>query len=402
LNGCPRVAFMTDSYNEVNGVALTSRRFEAYATQRRLPFLCVRAGDRTAVKDEEAGTVSLELERGPISFSIDRRQRHDLALWRYRDFVIKAMRSFKPDLVHITGPSDVGQLGAYVAHVMRLPLVASWHTDLHKFAAERLEKLLSFLPQGPRATIGRATRRYCLDALVRFYKIPRCILAPNEELIGLLKARTGKPVFLMQRGVDTNLFTPARRDRDYNDFTIGYAGRLTPEKNIRFLVEIERALIGRGRSDYRFLIVGDGYERPWLERHLTGRAHFTGMLTGEELARAYANMDLFVFPSRTDTFGNVVLEALSSGVPAVVTGDGGPKYLVKPGITGAVARDDTDFIDSVMSLMGGGDLHQAMREQARRHAQATSWDTVFDGVYRAYGQCLNKAPITELASAYAR
>lgn len=402
MRDCPRVAFMTDSYNEVNGVALTSRRFVSYAAERGLPFMCVRAGERTTVMDEGPALSGVELRRGPISFSIDRRQRHDLALWRYRDFLIKTFQSFKPDLIHITGPSDVGQLGALVAHLMRLPLVASWHTDLHKFAAQRLGKAVSFLPLGPHAALGRLTEQSCLKALVRFYKIPRVLLAPNEELIAMLRSRTQKPVFLMQRGVDTNLFSPAKRNRDWSEFTIGYAGRVTPEKNVRFLVDIERALISQGKSNYRFLIVGDGYDRPWLERHLSSKAHFTGMITGEELAQAYANMDLFVFPSHTDTFGNVVLEALASGVPAVVTADGGPKFLVKPGVTGAVAGDDNDFIDSVISLMGGGDLHRAMKDQARRHAQLNCWDKVFDAVYRAYNECLTGNSMTEFASAYAR
>jgi phosphatidylinositol alpha 1,6-mannosyltransferase len=401
LNAQPRIAFMTDSYNEVNGVALTSQRFVEYARERGLPFLCVRAGDSTQAEAEDInGVCSLELERGRLSFFIDRRQRHDLALWRYKRVLASMFKSFKPDLVHITGPSDVGQLGAYAAHVLRIPLVASWHTDLHKFAAHRLGKLLSFAPRGPRDWMERMAERYCLDALVRFYKIPRCLLAPNEEIVKMLKIRTGKPVYLMRRGVDTNLFSPARRRRDDQEFVIGYVGRLTPEKNVRLLVEIERALIRAGRSGYRFLIVGDGYERQWLEKRMT-RAQFTGMITGEDLATAYANMDVFAFPSRTDTFGNVVLEALASGVPAVVTSDGGPKYLVKAGVTGLVARDDTDFIDAVVSLIGGGDLHRAMREQARRHAWANCWDNVFDAVYRVYNECLAQTSVTQLARAYA-
>jgi phosphatidylinositol alpha 1,6-mannosyltransferase len=396
---CPRVAFVTDSYHEINGVAHTSRRFEAYAMEQGLPFLCVRAGDTTYVT-ENGSVTSLDLKRGPISFGIDRRQRHDLALWRHGQTLKKTFFSFKPDIVHITGPSDVGQLAAYIAHIMRLPLVASWHTDLHKFLARRLEKSLSLAPPAVRVAVGRLAERYSLDALIRFYKIPRLLLAPNEELIKLLKERTGKPVYLMGRGVDTELFSPTRRDRNDSQFTIGYVGRLTPEKNVRLLIEIERALMSAGRSDYRFLIVGDGYERAWLEQNLK-RATFTGLITGEELARAYADMDLFVFPSHTDTFGNVVLEALASGTPAVVTADGGPKYLIKAGITGAIASDDRDFIDCVVSLVGGGDLHRAMRDQARRYACAHSWNSVFEAVYRAYRDCLNQASEKELSRAYA-
>ena len=399
MSAIPRVAFLTDSYHEVNGVALTSRRFQEYAVKKDRPFLCVRAGDSTRC-GKEGGIETLDLKRGPISFGIDRRQRHDLALWRYRDLLRRTFCSFKPDIVHITGPSDIGQLGALVAHLMRIPLVASWHTDLHKYAAYRLRKSLSLIPRNLSRAIGDLAERRCLDALVRFYQIPRAILAPNEEIIELLADRTRKPVYIMRRGVDTELFTPAKRDHYCGEFTLGYVGRLTPEKNVRLLAEVGRALEAAGRTNYRFLIVGDGYERTWLERNIK-RAEFTGFLAGEALAKAYANMDLFLFPSRTDTFGNVVLEALSSGTPAVVTADGGPKYLVTPGVTGVVAPDDAQFVAAVRELMDGGRLHQVMRQQARKHACSTSWDQVFDSVYRVYVGCLGESPKMELSRAYA-
>jgi len=401
MNAAPRVAFLTDSYHEVNGVAQTSRHFESYAAHNNLPFLCVRAGPST--RTGAIGTVrTLDLKRGPVSFTIDRRQKHDLALWRYRHLLADSFRSFKPDVVHITGPSDIGQLGAFVAHVMEIPLVASWHTELHKFAATRLEKLLAFAPAVTRSRITELVERRALDALIRFYKIPRAILAPNEEIVQMLKRRTSKPVYLMRRGVDNDLFTPDRRDSDCPSFTFGYVGRLTPEKNVRLLVDVERALLAQARSDYRFLIVGDGYERHWLESNLR-KAEFTGILTGESLARAYANMDLFLFPSHTDTFGNVALEALSSGVPVVATADGGPKFLVKQGLTGAVAADDSEFVERAISYMSTGTLHQQMRKQARAFACSHSWGAVFDLVYRAYAVSLNKTmPAGLSATAYAR
>lgn len=105
-------------------------------------------------------------------------------------------------------------------------------------------------------------------------------------------------------------------------FTLGFVGRLTVEKNVRLLVELEKALLGLGCKNFRFLIVGQGVLEPWLRENLR-HGTFAGVLKGDALARAYAKMDVFTFPSRTDTFGNVVLEALASGVPAVVTNEGG-------------------------------------------------------------------------------
>jgi len=121
----------------------------------------------------------------------------------------------------------------------------------------------------------------------------------------------------MPRGVDAELFHPAKRTRDLEDTVrvLGFVGRLSVEKNIGLLAEIEHAL---NQNKEKFLIVGHGGDEAWLRERMP-RAEFTGVLRGEELSRAYANMDLFVFPSHTDTFGNVVLEALASGVPAIVT-----------------------------------------------------------------------------------
>ena len=126
------------------------------------------------------------------------------------------------------------------------------------------------------------------------------------------------------------------------------------------------------------------------------RAEFPGVLRGEALATAYANMDLFVFPSHTDTFGNVVLEALASGVPAIVTPDGGPCTIVRDGHTGRIATDQ-DFAAAVVSVLGDPAKHAAMREAARTYALTMSWDSVFEGVYAAYETIL-PCPLTERAT----
>src|SRR5262249_28243966 len=156
----------------------------------------------------------------------------------------------------------------------------------------------------------------------------KLLFAPNPELTELLSHRTGRPARIMRRGIDTHLFSPARRRRTDGAFVIGYVGRLSPEKNVRMLAELETALLAAGLTNYRFLIVGEGVERAWLGSHMCS-AELPGILRGEKLAEAYASMDAFVFPSATDTFGNVVLEAMASGVPPVVSTSGGPKFLVE-------------------------------------------------------------------------
>jgi glycosyltransferase involved in cell wall biosynthesis len=141
-----------------------------------------------------------------------------------------------------------------------------------------------------------------------------------------------------------------------------------------------------GHKSFRFLVVGHGGDEAWLRERLRP-AEFTGVLRGEALSEAYANMDLFVFPSHTDTFGNVVLEALASGVPAVVTPDGGPKTIVHDGETGRIVPD-AEFATAVSGILRNPSKHAAMREAARAYALTASWDSVFEGVYRAYESIL--------------
>src|SRR5262249_7065101 len=154
---------------------------------------------------------------------------------------------------------------------------------------------------------------------------------------------TGRACYLMPRGVDAQLFDPAKRTRaaDDREQVLGFVGRLSVEKNIAGLVQVQNELEQMGLKNFRFLIIGHGGDEAWLRERLH-RAEFTGVLRGEALSTAYANMDLFVFPSHTDTFGNVVLEALASGVPAVVTPDGGPRTIVREGQTGRIVND-TEF-----------------------------------------------------------
>ena len=223
-----------------------------------------------------------------------------------------------------------------------------------------------------------------LWATSQFYKLARVLFAPNEELCRMLERTTGRPCFLMQRGVDTEWFSPMQRTREAGDraVVLGYVGRLSVEKNVALLARVERELAAMGVGGVRFLIVGHGSEEAALRRDLK-EAEFAGVLRGAALAQAYANMDVLVFPSHTDTFGNVVLEALASGVPAVVTPDGGPKFIVRDGETGFVTEDDR-FAGAVAELVRDRARLEAMRVKAREYALGCSWDAVFERVYAGY------------------
>jgi glycosyltransferase involved in cell wall biosynthesis len=383
-----RVAYFPDSFHEINGVAHTSRHFEGFARRRNLPFLCVRAGDRAQALTEDGNVWTLELPRGFLSFALEKDLRYDPAFLRHIPLIGEVLERFKPDLIHITGPSEVGMLGAGLAHHMGLPLAASWHTNVHEYLARRSEWFLNFLPERQSAAAGQKIEDLTMAAAAKFYSVAQVLFAPNLELCQLLERTTGRPCHLMPRGVDAQLFRPDKRKRDPEDheFVLGFVGRLSVEKNVALLAQVQEELEKMGQTNFRFLIVGHGGELDWLRERLP-RAEFPGVLRGEELAAAYASMDLFVFPSHTDTFGNVVLEALASGVPAIVTPDGGPCTIVHDGETGRIVPDE-GFAAAVAEVLADPEKHAAMRKAARAYALTASWDSVFEGVYAGYESIL--------------
>ena len=383
-NSLPRVAYFPDSFHEVNGVAHTSRHFEAFARRRNLPFLCVRAGDRPQALIEDGNVLTLELPRGVLSFALEKDLRFDPAFLRHVPLIQETLDRFRPDLVHITGPSEVGILGAGLAHNLGLPLAASWHTNVHEYAARRSGWFLRYLPPSHAEGAAQTIEDLAMTAAAAFYRIARVLFAPNLELCRQLEKLTGRPCHLMPRGVDAELFHPSKRNRpaDDRDQVLGFVGRLSVEKNVALLARVQEELEQLGHRSFRFMIVGHGAEEVWLRERLP-RAEFTGVLRGEALSAAYANMDLFVFPSHTDTFGNVVLEAMASGVPAIVTPSGGPCTIVRDGQTGRIVPD-AEFAAAVASVLADPVKHAQMRQAARAHAETASWDSVFEGVYAAY------------------
>ena len=378
-----RIAFLPDSFHEVNGVAHTARNFTAYAGRKDIPFLCVRAGTQQPALQQEGSVLSLELPRSRLSIPLEKDLGFDPLYLRHGRALGYVLRQFQPDLIHITGPSELGILGAYFARKLGIPLAGSWHTNVHEYAGRRMHRFGRVLPALPRLAESAS-----LAATVRFYRMARVLFAPNQDLCDLLAQRTGRPTFLMPRGVDTALFDPARRTRprDSKTFVLGYVGRLSVEKNVQLLAAIQRDLRSRGVQHTRFRIVGHGSEEAALRRALPD-AEFPGVLRSQALAAAYADMDLFVFPSETDTFGNVVLEALASGVPALVTHGGGPRFIVRDGVTGLVRSPDA-FAGAVAELLGAPAQLAGMRLAARQHAHSCSWDAVFDRVLQDYSVML--------------
>jgi phosphatidylinositol alpha 1,6-mannosyltransferase len=152
----PRVAYFPDSFHEVNGVAHTSRNFVAYAQRHGLPFLCVRAGTREISFEQVGELRTLELRRSRGSVRMEKDLEFDTLFWRHGGAIRQELERFRPDLIHITGPSELGMFGAYFAWEMGVPLAASWHTNLHEYAARRMGWLTGRMSESHGAAIERS------------------------------------------------------------------------------------------------------------------------------------------------------------------------------------------------------------------------------------------------------
>jgi phosphatidylinositol alpha 1,6-mannosyltransferase len=171
---------------------------------------------------------------------------------------------------------------------------------------------------------------------------------------------------------------------------------------VRTLAKLEAALLEKGYRNFEFVIVGEGAEQEWLRNNMRN-VEFTGVLTGPELWRTFANFDVLAFPSETDTFGLVVLEAFASGVPAVVPDRGGPQFTVRHGQSGFVSHNFGEIVAYTAQLMDQPAMLASMRVAARKQALETSWDSIFKGMYEAYecrlGSETNPNPLPDAASA---
>jgi len=383
MSDIPRVALFADTFHETNGAANFLRRLVNFAQEKNYEMLCVRSGGQT--RHYREGSVSfLDLRRGRISIPLDGALKFDPFLWKHKKLVKQTLEDFEPDIIHVTGLNDISQFGYFFAHYRRTPAIATWHTNAHEYAARRLLTLFPFVSCQAKEKIGKAIEKITFRGLMKVYFLAQMQVAPNEELVAAIQCLTRRPTFLLGRGVDTSFLSPIKRKRsDRDEIVIGFVGRLRPEKNVRFLGCIEAALRQANIENYKFKIVGEGGERCWLEKNLRN-AELTGEIFGEELARTYADMDLFVFPSQTDAFGNVVLEAMSSGVPAIVMTEGGPKFLIKHGEDGFIADGEKDFVETIISLIKNPHRISALGAAAHRSAQRYSWERIFEKMFDYY------------------
>ena len=306
--------------------------------------------------------------------------------------VKRDLAEFSPNIVHVASPDFVSHRAVTWARRHHVAAVASVHT--------RFETYLSYYHLQWIEPEVRAILR-------RFYHRCEVVLAPAESTAAILRAqRMNRDIHIWSRGIDREQFNPERRDMDWrrglgvadDELIVAFLGRIVMEKGLDVFSEAIQAFGARGVK-HRVLVIGDGPARPWFEQQLPN-AIFLGERTGSDVARALASADVLLNPSITETFGNVTLEAMASGLPVVAAVASGTTSLVVDRVTGTlVEADDIEgFADALEAYARDPDLRLSHGLGGLTVAQTMDWDTINSAVIRAYRHAIVKRErLTRLA-----
>ena len=288
--------------------------------------------------------------------------------------ITEALAEGRYDIVHLCSPGPSGLAALMLARVMELPVIGSYHTELAAYAGLRSENpTLEFMTS---------------MALAKFYGACQVVLSPSASsdarLVGL-----GIPagrISRWDRGVDVGRFDPAKRVDGLfpGELNVLYAGRLTREKGAELLVDA--FLAARARDPRLHLVLaGGGPEEEYLRDRLGDQATFLGWLDGDALATAYASADVFLFGSRTDTFGQVILEAQASGLPVVAVAEGGPTGLIRDGVTGLLRPADADGLaEAVLDLVASPLTRARLARAALADVRGRTWEAALGRLADGY------------------
>ncbi len=304
-----------------------------------------------------------------------------VALPGYRYFE-RHLDAFRPDLLHVNSPCPLGYAAVRYGQTHGIPVVATYHTHFPSYA--RYYKL-------------RSLEALSWQYFRKLYNGCERIYVPSMPILRELSGHGIRNLKCLSHGVDTSVFQPAYRSGEWKEKlgaggrnVLLFAGRLVWEKDLRILAETSTLLSAR-RHDVVFALAGDGPARHELEQMMPG-AIFLGQITGKPLSTAYASSDLLVFPSTTETFGNVVLEAMASGIVPVCARKGGPAGVIEHGVTGLLAepRDPVDFAEKIESLLDHPEKRREMAEQALRYARQQAWDLKFESMFQDYREVIDE------------
>jgi glycosyltransferase involved in cell wall biosynthesis len=374
------IAHFTDTFYEVNGVALTLQQHVHFAVKNDKQYIMVTCHqdhhdqDRPGVKNfKPIGTYDLpEYPEQQIFYP------PVLEMLQY-------CHEMRFSQIHTATPGPIGLAALAVAKILKLPISGTYHTAI---------------PQYVQALTGDSViEDLAWKYVLWYYDQLDVIYAPSQSTCNELIAKgiSAKKIRIYPRGIDVEQFHPqkrndllAKRFQIIDGLSLLYVGRVSKEKNLHLLAEAFRRLC-RHNSNVHLVVVGDGPYLHGMQQAMQGLpCHFTGYLKGKQLSEVYASSDLFVFPSSTDTFGNVVLEAQASGLPVVVTDRGGPCENMIPGETGLVVpADDTEgLLTALKTLTDHPCAIPAMGAAARKYVEARSFEAAFLTTWQMYHQDL--------------
>lgn len=373
-----RVAIFTGNYNHIrDGVSLTLNRLVRFLEDEGVPVLVFGPTVDEPEIDHEGELVSVP------SIPMPGRPEYRVTVG-FPETAQQRLREFGPTLMHLATPDLLGFRAMRWAQSNEIQIVASYHTHFTSYLKYYNLEMLELLGW-----------KY----LNWFYSQCKHIYVPSPSMAEELNEQDiTEGIRLWARGVNTGHFSPGKRDMEWrrslgiedDDKVITFVSRLVWEKDLQTFVDVVKRVKERNEG-VRAMVVGDGPARKELEGMLP-EARFTGFLTGEDLPRAYASSDLFLFPSDTETFGNVTLEAMSCGLPCVVADATGSRSLVEAGVNGFLAppRDTSAFSEKVERLVRDDELREKMGRTARQKALAYAWDKVNASLLDSYREALEE------------
>lgn len=378
-----KIAIFTDTFApDVNGVARTLMRFTDYLKENNIEFrvFAPKSSDKNVYPSQVHGFMSLPFFLYPEC---------RVALPNIHH-INDELQQFKPDIIHVATPFNIGLCGLRSAKKLNIPIVGSYHTDFDKYLAHYDLQFLSEI----------------LWKYMRWFHRPlRKIFVPSSNTMERLQKRGFNHLSIWPRGVDCSIFHP-----NYDEHTVRqlyhikekhillYVGRIASEKDVMLLPEINKMLPNRIKDDVHWLIVGDGPIKHTLETMAPDNMTLTGYIQGSDLAQIYATADLFVFPSASETFGNVVLESLACGTPVVGANAGGVQTIIQNGITGMLCteKDVGEFVNAITSIISRERTRQVMSENGRKYAQTKSWNSVFYNLLLDYDEALQSPQLARI------
>ena len=367
-----KIALFTDTYfPQVNGVSRTLGKFTTYLDRQNVDYKLF-APDCQADEDLFASNIHRFTSMKFFLYPECR-----IALPKLR-IIRNQLQGFNPDLLHIATPFNIGMSGLHYGKKLNIPMVASYHTNFDDYLKHyHLDWLSPFV------------WRY----LMWFHQPFSSIFVPSTETRTRLHRKGFENLKLWRRGVDCDLYSPVKKNNAIREryninekYVLLFVSRLAPEKNLETLKKIMWKLPEELKQQTSWLIVGDGPAMPQFQENLPTNVTFTGYKQGNELAELYATADLFVFPSATETFGNVALESLASGTPVIAAGAGGLIDVITEGRNGIFCSpyDEDDYVSAINRLLKDQTERKMMGYDGRRHALSQSWDAIFGRLLEDY------------------